>query len=63
MMSTQEEMIRVTLVGSYAGCTKRQRATLKGLGLGRRGRSAILRDTEPIRGMIRKVAHLVRVEA
>ncbi|MFP6627348.1 MAG: 50S ribosomal protein L30 [Deltaproteobacteria bacterium] len=55
-------MVRVTLEGSFSGCTKRQRATLRGLGLKRRGRSVILRNTPPILGMIRKVEHLVRVE-
>jgi large subunit ribosomal protein L30 len=35
---------------------------LRGLGLTRRGRSVILRATPAIRGMIAKVAHLVRVE-
>jgi large subunit ribosomal protein L30 len=55
-------MIRVTLAGSYAGCTERQRGTLRGLGLTRRGRSVILRATPAVRGMIRKVEHLVRVE-
>jgi large subunit ribosomal protein L30 len=55
-------MIRVTLSGSHTGCSERQRATLRGLGLTRRGRSVILRATPAIRGMIAKVAHLVRVE-
>ena len=55
-------MIRVTLAGSHAGATERQRATLRGLGLTKRGRSVILRGTPAIRGMIRKVEHLVRVE-
>jgi large subunit ribosomal protein L30 len=55
-------MIRVTLEGSHTGCTERQRATLRGLGLTRRGRSVILRASPAIRGMIRKVEHLVRVE-
>ena len=55
-------MIRVTLAGSHSGCSERQRATLRGLGLTRRGRSVILRGTPAIRGMIAKVAHLVRVK-
>jgi large subunit ribosomal protein L30 len=55
-------MIRVTLAGSHSGATERQRATLRGLGLTRRGRSVILRGTPAVRGMIRKVEHLVRVE-
>jgi large subunit ribosomal protein L30 len=61
-MSATEEMLRLTLVGSHSGCTERQRATLRGLGLTRRGRSVILRSTPALRGMIRKVGHLVKVE-
>lgn len=57
------KMIKVTLTGSAAGCTERQRATLRGLGLTRRHRQVILKDTPPVRGMIRKVLHLVRIEA
>jgi large subunit ribosomal protein L30 len=38
-----------------------QRATLVGLGLGRIGRTSVLDDSGPVRGMIAKVAHLVEV--
>ncbi|MGI9168864.1 MAG: 50S ribosomal protein L30 [Caulobacteraceae bacterium] len=38
-----------------------QRATLVGLGLNRIGRTAVLVDTPPVRGMIAKVAHLLEV--
>ncbi len=38
-----------------------QRSTLKGLGLNRIGREAVLDDTPSIRGMIAKVAHMVEV--
>lgn len=38
-----------------------QRATLVGLGLNKIGRSRTLVDTASVRGMIAKVAHLVRV--
>ena len=61
-MTDKSSMIRVTLAGSFSGCTERQRATLKGLGLTRRERTVILRSSEPVLGMIRKVQHLVRVE-
>ncbi len=60
---TEQKMIRITLTGSPIGCTQRQRATLCGLGLTWRERSVILEDTAAVRGMVRKVAHLVRVEA
>ncbi len=38
------------------------RATIKGLGLRGPGKERILQDTHQIRGMIRKVAHLVEIE-
>ena len=57
-----EKMVKLTLVGSYRGCTERQRATLRGLGLTRMGRTVVLRETAPVNGMITKVQHLVKVE-
>ena len=38
-----------------------QRATLIGLGLNKMNKTSILQDTPAVRGMIAKVAHLVRV--
>jgi large subunit ribosomal protein L30 len=61
-VTATEKMLKVTLVGSYRGCTERQRATLRGLGLMRLGRTVVLRETAPVRGMITKVGHLVKVE-
>jgi len=55
-------MVKLTLVGSFRGCTERQRATLRGLGLTRMGRTVVLRETAPVAGMISKVQHLVKVE-
>ena len=57
-------MTKLTVVqtGSPIRRTKDQRATLRGLGLDRIGRRAELEDTPSIRGMIAKVAHMVRVE-
>lgn len=54
--------LRVTQVKSGIGQPQRQKLTLKGLGLTRLNKSVILNDTLAIRGMIRKVGHLVRVE-
>lgn len=53
--------IVVEQTGGAAGKTKRQRATLVGLGLNKLNRRATLPDTPAVRGMIRKVAHLVRI--
>jgi large subunit ribosomal protein L30 len=55
--------VKVTLVGSPIGQTKRQRQTLRGLGLTRRGKTVEVRADPPTLGMIEKVQHLVRVEA
>ena len=54
--------LKVTQVRSGIGRPADQRATLRGLGLTRRGRSRVLKDTPQVRGMIRKVQHLVKVE-
>ena len=55
--------LKVTQIASPIGRTKDQRATLIGLGLNKLNRSRELPDTPDVRGMIRKVQHLVRVEA
>ncbi|MCG8423317.1 MAG: 50S ribosomal protein L30 [Proteobacteria bacterium] len=54
--------LKVTQVRSGIGRPERQKRILKGLGLTRMHRSVTLKDTPPIRGMIRKISHLVRVE-
>ncbi len=53
--------ITVEQTGSPIGCPKDRRATLVGLGLNKCGRRRTLEDTPAVRGMIDKVAHLVRV--
>jgi len=54
--------IKVTQIGSPIGKKYDQEQTLIGLGLNKMHRSRILNDTPSIRGMIRKVGHLVKVE-
>jgi large subunit ribosomal protein L30 len=54
--------VRVTQVASPAGRKPGQKETLIGLGLNKMRRVKELEDTPAIRGMIRKVAHLVKVE-
>jgi len=57
-----KETIKVTLKRSGAGRAPKQRAILRGLGL-RRLRQTVERPNTPeIRGMIKKVIHLVEVE-
>jgi large subunit ribosomal protein L30 len=54
--------IRVRQVRSAIGYDRRQRATLRGLGLRRLQQVVELEDTPAVRGMIGKVIHLVVVE-
>jgi large subunit ribosomal protein L30 len=56
-----DKTITVEQVGSAIGRRAEQRRTLIGLGLSRIGKRATVADTPAIRGMIAKVAHLVRV--
>jgi large subunit ribosomal protein L30 len=54
--------IKITQTGSPIRREKDQRATLVGLGLNKMHRTRELQDTPEVRGMIRKVAHMVKVE-
>ncbi|HET6184853.1 MAG TPA: 50S ribosomal protein L30 [Acetobacteraceae bacterium] len=54
--------IRVTQIGSPIARKPGQRETLIGLGLNKMHRSRELEDTPSVRGMVRKVAHLLKVE-
>lgn len=54
--------VTVTQTGSPIGRQAYQRQTLIGLGLNKMHKTRTLEDTPSVRGMINKVAHLVRVE-
>ena len=54
--------IRVRQVKSQIGYDRKQRATLRGLGLRRMHHCVEVEDTPAVRGMIKKVTHLVTVE-
>ena len=57
-----KKTIRVTQTGSPIGRRRDQRQTLVGLGLNKMHRTRELEDTPAVRGMINKIAHLVRVD-
>jgi large subunit ribosomal protein L30 len=54
--------IKVTQTGSPIRREKDQRATLIGLGLNKMHKTRELQDSPEVRGMIRKVAHMLTVE-
>jgi large subunit ribosomal protein L30 len=54
--------VKITQTGSPIRRTKDQKATLIGLGLNKRHKSVELEDSPELRGMIRKVQHMISVE-
>ncbi|MDD6569534.1 50S ribosomal protein L30 [Acidaminococcus timonensis] len=54
--------VKVTLTRSLIGYPKDQRATVRALGLTKIRSSVIKEDTPTLRGMLHKVAHMVKVE-
>jgi large subunit ribosomal protein L30 len=61
MAGNKAKTIKVTQTGSPIRRTKDQRATLIGLGLNKMHRTRELEDSPEVRGMIRKVQHMVTV--
>ncbi len=53
--------IKVKMIGSLIGCPDKQRATVRGLGLRRMHHVVERADTPEIRGMVKKIPHLVAI--
>lgn len=56
------KMLRITLVHSAIGYSERHKATVRALGLHRLHQSVLQEDNSTIRGMLRKINHLVKIE-
>lgn len=54
--------LRITLIKSHIGRPEKHRAVLMGMGLNRVNKTVTLKDTQAVRGMVKKVEHLVKVE-
>ena len=61
-MADAKKTLRITQVKSSVGRKADQGQTLRGLGLGKIGRTVDQVDNESVRGMIFKVKHLITVE-
>lgn len=61
-MAEAKKSLRVTQMRSLIGRKKNHRACIRGLGLRRIGHCVEVQDTPEVRGMIRKVSYMVRVE-
>ncbi len=60
--SSEPKVVRITLVKSAIGYSKVHKGTLRALGLRKLHQTVEQADTPTLRGMLRKVAHLVEVE-
>jgi len=60
--TSNDKLIRVTLVRSPIGYTYDQRATARALGLRRIHQTVEHKDNPALRGMIQKIIHLVQIE-
>ncbi len=54
--------LRITLIRSGIGTPRRHRAVLVGLGLTRLHKTVVREDRPEVRGMLRKIQHLVKVD-
>ena len=54
--------LRIKQIKSYIGRPEKHRRILRGMGLGRLNRTVLLQDMPEIRGMARKVMHLIAME-
>ena len=59
---TKNNSIIITQIKSGIGYRKKTKDTLKALGLKRINQTVEKKDTAPIRGMINKISHLLKVE-
>ena len=60
--TSESKILRVTLVRSPIGYSKRQKGTIRALGLRRMNQTVEHVDSPTLRGMLNKVSHLVVVE-
>ena len=58
-----DKKLKITLRKSGIGFDKKQKLVVQGLGLRRIGHTVEVQDTPAVRGMINRVAYLVRLES
>lgn len=58
----QGKKLQVTLVKSISGRLKEHQACVRGLGLRRVGSSVVVEDSPSVRGMINRIAYLLKIE-
>jgi len=53
--------VKIKMIGSVIGCPEKQRETVRGLGLRRLNQVVERVDTPAVRGMVKKIPHLVAI--
>lgn len=53
--------LKIKWVRSWIGCTEKQRAAVRGLGLRRLGQVVERKDTPNVRGQVNRIPHLVQI--
>ena len=56
------DKLRITLVKSIIGAVPKNKKTVEALGLRKLNKTVEMPDNESVRGMIRQVRHMVKVE-
>lgn len=62
MSKSSDKQLKIELIRSVIGHPRKQREIVKGLGLRKLNSVVIRKDCPEVRGMIRKIPHLVTVE-
>ena len=62
MAKTKQQMLKITQVKSRIGYKKKAKATLDAMGIKKMNQTVELPDNLAIRGMIKKIEYLIRVE-
>jgi large subunit ribosomal protein L30 len=62
MVKTKQQMLKITQVKSRIGYKKKAKATLDAMGIKKMNQTVELPDNPAIRGMIKKIEYLIRVE-
>ena len=62
MAKTKQQMLKITQIKSRIGYKKKAKATLDAMGLKKMNQTVELPDNPAIRGMIKKIEYLIRVE-
>ena len=62
MVKTKQNTLKITQVKSRIGYKKKARATLDAMGIKKINQTVELPDNPAIRGMIKKIEYLIRVE-